>query len=88
MCIRDRLDTAFEGDPADIADTLAAPLAALCQKCADEGAHSIVLGGGPLAGLASRIAPDCAVPVVDGTQEAIAQMRIRLGCDTQKDIAK
>lgn len=71
-------------DPAEIADTLFVPLAELCLDCARNGAQSIVLGGGPLAGLANRIAPDCPVPVIDGTQEAIAQLRDRLA-DTAKD---
>ena len=46
-------------DPAEIADVLFEPLAELCVICASEGAASIVLGGGPLAGLAGRIAPRC-----------------------------
>ena len=82
------LDTRFEGDPAEIADRLAAPLADLCRAKAHDGAKSIVLGGGPLAGLASRIAPDCPVPVIDGTQEAIAQMRARLGVTAAEDMAR
>lgn len=64
-------------DPAEVADILFEPLADLCVTCAREGADSIVLGGGPLAGLAGRIAPLCPVPVIDGTQEAIAQLRER-----------
>ncbi|MCV3273444.1 aspartate/glutamate racemase family protein [Roseobacter sinensis] len=72
------LEDPLQGDPADVAETLFAPLAALCATCARDGARSIVLGGGPLAGLASRIAPECPVPVIDGTQEAIAQLRARV----------
>lgn len=82
------LDAAFDGDPAEIADSLAAPLAGLCKTCARDGAHSIVLGGGPLAGLASRIAPQCPVPIVDGTQEAIAQMRGLLASHQTEATAK
>ena len=62
-------------DPADVADALFEPLRDLCNICASEGARSIVLGGGPLAGLAARIAPFCPVSVIDGTQAAIGQMR-------------
>lgn len=69
----------LRGDPAENADALAAPLTELCLACTEDGAQSIVLGGGPLAGLASRIAPNCPVPVIDGTLEAIDQMRARLG---------
>ena len=65
-------------DPAEIADALFEPIAQLCRDCAAEGALSIVLGGGPLAGLATQIAPQCPVPVIDGTQAAIAQLRARL----------
>jgi Asp/Glu/hydantoin racemase len=61
--------------PAEIADRLGAALTALCHEVAGDGVVSIVLGGGPLAGLAARIAPHCPVPVIDGTQEAIAHLR-------------
>ena len=72
------LEEPLKGDPAEIADELAAPLTSLCAICAEEGADSIVLGGGPLAGLAGRIALSCPVPVIDGTQEAVAQLRARV----------
>ncbi|MBF9061479.1 hypothetical protein HKCCSP123_20050, partial [Rhodobacterales bacterium HKCCSP123] len=72
--------------PAEIADRLGAALQALCLDCAAEGAASIVLGGGPLAGLAARIAPLCPVPVIDGTVEAILQLRAALGTD--RDVAR
>lgn len=67
-----------EGDPADVAEARFEPLRDLCRTCAAEGATGIVMGGGPLAGLAARIAPHCPVPVIDGTAEAIAMMRRRL----------
>jgi allantoin racemase len=62
-------------DPADVADLLFEPLLKLSLDCAHEGAQAIVLGGGPLAGLAARIAPRCPVPVIDGTQAAILHLR-------------
>jgi Asp/Glu/hydantoin racemase len=65
-------------DPADIADALFAPLRDLCLSCAAEGVNCLILGGGPLAGLADRIGPDCPIPVIDGTQAAIDQLRRRL----------
>lgn len=71
-------------DPADVADALFEPLAALCRKCAAEGARSLVLGGGPLAGLAARIAPSCPVPLIDGTQAAIAALRARTLGETSR----
>ncbi len=64
--------------PAEIADRLAGPLTQLCLDCAADGVESIVLGGGPLAGLAARIAPICPVPVIDGTVEAIHALRAAL----------
>lgn len=82
------LKNTLSGDPADLAEALAEPLANLCQSCAEEGAQSVVLGGGPLAGLASRIAPTCPVPVIDGTQEAIVQMRTRLASQTHEDLVR
>jgi Asp/Glu/hydantoin racemase len=57
-------------------------MAQLCRACAAKGAQSIVLGGGPLAGLAARIAPHCPVPVIDGTQAAIARLRAQLAAET------
>jgi Asp/Glu/hydantoin racemase len=62
-------------DPAEVADRLLVPLTVLCQDCAAQGSASIVMGGGPLAGIATRIAPRCPVPVIDGTQAAIARLR-------------
>lgn len=82
------LQTPLTGDPAELADDLAEPLADLCRACAKDGAQSIVLGGGPLAGLAMRIAPQCPVPVIDGTQEAVAQMRARLALQHHANFAK
>lgn len=70
---------ALQGDPADVADVLFAELLDLCQVCENDGAKSIVMGGGPLAGLAARIAPVCDVPIIDGTVEAVHQVRGRIG---------
>jgi Asp/Glu/hydantoin racemase len=67
-------------DPGEIQEKLAPQLLALCQKSAEEDmVASIVLGGGPLAGLAARIQPEVAVPVIDGTTAAIATLRVALG---------
>jgi Asp/Glu/hydantoin racemase len=62
-------------DPAEVADALFEALVYLCLDCASEGARSVILGGGPLAGLAARIAPQCPVPVIDGTQAAVTQLK-------------
>lgn len=65
-------------DPAKVADALAEPLLALCLDCVARGARGIVLGGGPIAGLASRLQPQCPVPIIDGTQTAVLQLRRQL----------
>ena len=57
-------------------------LARLCGKAAAaEGVRSIILGGGPLAGLAHRICTRVPVPLLDGTACAInhAATLVRLG---------
>jgi allantoin racemase len=63
--------------PGAIVDELRAPILDLCRLAAAEpGVASIVLGGGPLAGLAARLQPDVRVPVIDGTGAAIALIRV------------
>ncbi len=67
-------------DPGEIQVTLAPQLLDLCQFSAREDrVGSIVLGGGPLAGLAARIQAQVPVPVIDGTTAAIATLRVALG---------
>ncbi|EWY36677.1 hypothetical protein N825_26000 [Skermanella stibiiresistens SB22] len=58
-----------------------AALAGLCGRAAAEGARSIILGGGPLAGLAHQIRSHVAVPLLDGTACAInhAASLVRMG---------
>jgi allantoin racemase len=74
------VESATWDDPGMIQDQLAPQLLALCQKSAREDrVHSIVLGGGPLAGLAARLQPDVSVPIIDGTTAAIATLRVALG---------
>ncbi|WP_296476609.1 aspartate/glutamate racemase family protein [Roseinatronobacter sp.] len=59
-------------DPGNIHKELAEPLLHLCQQRAKAGGiDSIVLGGGPLAGLAANFAPQVKLPLVDGTTAAI-----------------
>lgn len=76
------LSDAQWSDPGAIQDELAAPLLRLCQEtAAGGGIRSIVLGGGPLAGLAQRFAPHVSLPLIDGTTEAVAQLRAQLQGD-------
>lgn len=66
-------------DPGEIQVQLEAQLLNLCLISAREDrVNSIVLGGGPLAGLAARLQPQVPVPVIDGTTAAIATLRVGL----------
>ena len=63
-------------------DLLAEPLLELCQRTVDEDeAEVVILGGGPLAGLAHLIADRMPVPLLDGVACAIpmAEMLVNLG---------
>jgi len=62
-------------DPSEVADVLRDEIFDLCVASASEGAACVILGGGPLAGLSGTLGPKCPVPLVDGTQAAIAQLR-------------
>jgi allantoin racemase len=73
------VEGAIWDDPGTIQDQLALHLLALCQKSAREDqVGSIVLGGGPLAGLAARLQSQVEVPLIDGTTAAIATLRVAL----------
>jgi Asp/Glu/hydantoin racemase len=63
------------GDPGTVQTRLQTELERRCHDLVGEGATSIVLGGGPLAGLASVLRVSVPVPVIDGTQAAIGLMR-------------
>jgi Asp/Glu/hydantoin racemase len=68
-------------DPDDVADALLPELRTLCRACAADGAASIILGGGPLAGVAQRLAADVKVPLIDGTAAAVTALRARIAAD-------
>mgnify|MGYP006272877111 FL=1 len=63
------------GDPSTVQERCADGLARLSREMAEAGAASIVLGGGPLAGLARTIGPAVPVPVIDGVQAAVGLLR-------------
>lgn len=66
--------------PGAIQDELLEPLRQCCITAATRpGIGSIVMGGGPLAGLAERLQPDVPVPLIDGTATAVALLRVALG---------
>lgn len=74
------VDGASWDDPGDIQVRFAPQLLELCQLSARaDTVSSIVLGGGPLAGLAGRLQAEVPVPVIDGTTAAIATLRVALG---------
>ena len=73
------VDGARWDDPGQIQDQLAPQLLDLCRLSArQDRVDSIVLGGGPLAGLAARLQPHVPVPVIDGTSAAVATLRVAL----------
>ena len=71
-------------DATTASETLAEPMRDLCQLAVEEDrAEVIMLGGGPMAGIARRIANQVDVPLVDGVQAAVgyAEMLARM-CPT------
>jgi allantoin racemase len=76
-------------DPGDIQVRFAPQLLELCQMSARaDNVGSIVLGGGPLAGLAARLQAEVPVPVIDGTTAAIATLRVALGSAPPSESAR
>jgi Asp/Glu/hydantoin racemase len=69
------LDLETFGEPGTVQARYRAELLELCRSAVRGGAECIVFGGGPLAGLAGRLAPECPVPLIDGTQAAIDMIR-------------
>lgn len=63
------------GDAATVQHRFHAELVGHCVQMHERGARSIVMGGGPLAGFAQSVSGLLPIPVIDGTQAAIAQMR-------------
>ncbi len=63
------------GDPSTVQARCAGGVARLSREMAAQGARAIVLGGGPLAGLARSIGGEIPVPVIDGVQAAVGLLR-------------
>lgn len=63
------------GDPGTVQTRFFDEMLALCNDMTARGAGAIVLGGGPLAGMAQALAPHCARPLIDGTGAAVTLMR-------------
>lgn len=62
-------------DAADVQFERFEAMNALCVDCAKDPISSIIMGGGPLAGLSSRIRTFPKIPIIDGTQAAIGILR-------------
>lgn len=67
-----------QGDPQALANDAARLDAALLQAClqavAQDGAQAIVIGGGPLAGAAQRIAGQVPVPLIEPVAAAVRSL--------------
>ncbi len=65
-----------------IQDGLHDELTSLCELSCADGGNSIILGGGPLAGMARRlVSPHITLPLIDGTTAAVHLMRgVLSGC--------
>lgn len=68
------LDNYCWSDPGEIGSELIEPLIALCVRTQADGCGAIVMGGGPLAGLARQIAPHVNIPVIDGVGAAVRML--------------
>lgn len=71
-CAGFRMGPPFSGDPGRVAEERRDLLVELCRQSVEQdGAESVILAGGPLAGLAPLLAPHVPVPLVDGTAAAV-----------------
>ena len=71
-CAGFRMGPAFGGDPGRVAEERRDLLLGLIRQSVEEdGAESVILAGGPLAGLAPALQPHVPVPLVDGTAAAV-----------------
>jgi Asp/Glu/hydantoin racemase len=72
-------------DVARAAEELAEPLLALAERCVeDDGADALIFGGGPLAGLARRLADRLPVPALDPTACAVRMAELLVGLAPRK----
>lgn len=70
------IDKPLPKDPGQIQTVLEAPLLERCREVsALQNCRSIILGGGPLAGLATRLAPALPLPIIDPTVAAVQLQR-------------
>lgn len=80
-CAGFRMGPSFAGDPGQVAEE-AVPLVRrlVAEAVTEDGAEVVVIAGGPLAGVARRLGPEFAVPLIDGTAAAVslAEAMVRL----------
>lgn len=72
-----------EGEPLSLMqdpDMLRAAMLHAVLACAEDGAESIIIGGGPLAQVARVLAKDSPVPLIEPVPEAARQMARLLRC--------
>ncbi|MBE0487639.1 MAG: aspartate/glutamate racemase family protein [Halomonas sp.] len=70
------VDLPLPEDPGEIQSAVQRALLERCREVAERGeCSSIILGGGPLAGLALRLAPSLSLPVIDATMAAVQLQR-------------
>lgn len=76
------IDIPLPDDPGEIQAVTADALLVLCQRVAANGeCRSIILAGGPLAGLAQHIAPMLPLPLIDAPMAAVQLQRsLQLFC--------
>lgn len=73
------VDTDDFGDPGTVQDRYVNEMGRLCENMHERGASCVVMGGGPLAGMAAKLAPTSPVPLIDGTHGAINILRTLVG---------
>ncbi|WP_249977311.1 aspartate/glutamate racemase family protein [Vreelandella olivaria] len=70
------VETPLPEDPGAIQVAVRGPLLELCKHIAEQGeCRSIILGGGPLAGLAHQFAPEINIPIIDAPIAAVNLLR-------------
>ena len=71
-CTGFRMGPAFDGDPGRVAEDRRDLLLDLVQQATtQDGADTVILAGGPLAGIAASLQPLTTTPLIDGTAAAI-----------------
>ena len=69
-------DTSYNmADPARLADALEGAI----QRCVDDGAEAVVIGGGPLAQAAKTLALRMTIPLIEPVPAAVRAMVRMLG---------